>query len=78
MNHENFENFEKRILDRENTGAIKYTVDKNVEAAVKLQFLCDTYGKERVNEAMTELGINFIDLAEIKFFEMVSRKISEE
>lgn len=77
MINENFENFENKILDKENTGPIKYKVDKNIEAAVKLQFLCDSYGKERVEEAMQELGINFIDLAEIKFFEKVSRKISD-
>jgi hypothetical protein len=77
MINENFEKFENKILDKENTGPIKYNVDKNIEAAVKLQFLCDTYGKERVEEAMKELGINFIDLAEVKPFEKVSRKISD-
>lgn len=78
MNQENFENFEKQILDKISTGPIKYSVDKNIEAVVKLQFLCDTYGQDRVNEAMKDLGINFIELSETEAFEKVSKKISEK
>lgn len=78
MRQENFENFEKQILNSVNTGPIKYKVDKNIESAVKFQFLCDTYGQDRVQETMKEVGVSFVELAETELFDKVSKKISEK
>lgn len=77
MNHENFENFEKVILNNEKTPSIKYRIDENMEAAVKYQFLCDTYGKEKVESVLTDLKISFLDLADQDSFKKISEKISD-
>lgn len=76
MNKETFDEFEKKILNTENTGSIKYSVDKNIEAAVKLQFLFDSYGQDRVESAMKELGMSLGDLANLENFEKVSKAIA--
>jgi hypothetical protein len=76
MNHENFENFEKVILNNEKTPSIKYRIDENMEAAVKYQFLCDSYGKDRVQSVLTDLNLSFLDLANQDSFKKISEKIS--
>ena len=76
MNHENFENFEKVILNKEKTPSIKYRIDENMEAAVKYQFLCDSYGKDRVQSVLTDLNLSFLDLANQDSFKKISEKIS--
>jgi hypothetical protein len=76
MKQENFENFEKTILNGGNTPSIKYRIDENMEAAVKYQFLCDSYGKERVEKVLKELGFNFLDIANQEIFKKISEKIS--
>lgn len=77
MNPEDFEKFEKTILDGSKTGPIKYTVDKSIEASVKFEFLCDAYGQERVENIMQELGIKFTDLSDSSKLKEISEKISE-
>jgi hypothetical protein len=76
MNHENFENFEKVILNNEKTPSIKYRIDENMEASIKYQFLCDSYGKDRVQSVLTDLNLSFLDLANQDSFKKISEKIS--
>jgi hypothetical protein len=77
MSQEDFEKFEKTILDSEKTQAIKYKVDISMEAAVKYQFLCETYGKDRVQSTLDELNLKFTDIADPEKFKQISEKISQ-
>ena len=65
---ENIQNFENMILNKENTEEIKYTVDINMEALVKYEYLCDSFGKEKTDLAIKESGLEMTDLYDIDNF----------
>lgn len=77
INQDDFVNFEKTILNQENTPSVKYKVDHNMEAAIKFQFLCDTYGKDKVQSTLEELKLSFLDIADPQNFLLISEKIKE-
>jgi len=54
--------FEKTILDPEKTGQIKYRTDVTMESDVKYQFLCESYGKERVDSLLAQNNFSILDL----------------
>ena len=74
---ENVQNFEDIILNKKNTKNIKYTVDINMEALVKYEYLCDSFGKERTNSAIKESGLEMTDLHDLDNFNTVAGILNE-
>jgi hypothetical protein len=64
----NVQNFENVILDNKNTIDIKYNVDKNIEASVRYQYLCESFNNKEVDSAIAELGITMLELYDIDNF----------
>ena len=54
---ENIQNFENMILNKENTEEIKYTVDSNMEALVKYEYLYDINNFNTVARILNETSI---------------------
>lgn len=77
INQDDFVNFEKTILNQENTPSVKYKIDHNMESAIRFQFLCDTYGKDKVQSTLEELKFSFLDIADPQNFLLISEKIKE-
>jgi hypothetical protein len=69
--NENVNNFEKLILDNKNTPEIKYSIDRNIEASVKYEYLCESFGKEETDSAINESGFDLLDLYDIDNFNIV-------
>jgi len=74
---ENIQNFENMILNKENTEEIKYTVDCNMEALVKYEYLCESFGKEKTDLAIKESGLEMTDLHDLDNFNTVARILNE-
>ena len=74
---ENIQNFENMILNKENTEEIKYTVDSNMEALVKYEYLCDSFGKEKTDLGIKKSGLEMTDLYDINNFNTVARILNE-
>lgn len=70
--------FEKIILDPEKTGGIKYKVDTGMESSVKYQFLCESYGKERVDSILSKNKLSITDLCGDEKFQLISGMLSGE
>ena len=70
--------FEKIILDPEKTGDVKYKVDISMEASVKYQFLCESYGKERVDELLSKNKLVITDLCGDENFATITSRLLEE
>ena len=68
---ENIQNFENMILNKENTEEIKYTVDSNMEALVKYEYLCDSFGKEKTDLAIEKSFLKMTDLYDLNNFNTV-------
>ena len=68
---ENIQNFENIILNRENTKEIKYTIDSNMEALVKYEYLCDSFGKEKTDLAIEKSFLKMTDLYDLNNFNTV-------
>lgn len=77
MKREIITEFEKVILDKENGNQIKYSVDRGIEASVKYDFLCEKYGKERVDLFLSDLQRTFVDLSDESFFLQLQNQIEE-
>ena len=71
---ENIQNFENIIL---NTKEIKYTVDRDIEASVKYEYLCDSFGKEKTDLAIKESGLEMTDLYDLDNFNIVAEILNE-
>jgi hypothetical protein len=54
---ENIQNFENMILNKENTEEIKYSIDRSIEASVKYSYLTEKYGKEAVDNLVSDVLI---------------------
>lgn len=74
MMEENIQNFENIIL---NTKEIKYTVDRDIEASVKYEYLCDSFGKEKTDLAIKESGLEMTDLYDLDNFNIVAEILNE-
>jgi hypothetical protein len=70
--NENVQKFEKIILDTKNTDEIKYTIDRNIEASVKYEYLCESFGKEETDSAIAESGFEMVDLYDIDNFNIIA------
>ena len=68
---ENIQNFENMILNKENTKEIKYTIDSNMEALVKYEYLCDSFGKEKTDLAIEKSFLKMTDLYDLNNFNTV-------
>ncbi len=68
---ENIQNFENIILNKENTKEIKYTIDSNMEALVKYEYLCDSFGKEKTDLAIEKSFLEMTDLYDLNNFNSV-------
>ena len=71
---ENIQNFENIIL---NTKEIKYTLDRDIEASVKYEYLCDSFGKEKTDLAIKESGLEMADLYDLDNFNIVAEILNE-
>jgi len=74
---ESIQNFENIILNKENTKEIKYTIDSNMEALVKYEYLCDSFGKEKTDLGIKKSGLEMTDLYDINNFNTVARILNE-
>ena len=74
---ENIQNFENMILNKENTEEIKYTIDSNMEALVKYEYLCESFGKEKTDLAIEESGLEMTDLHDLDNFNAVAKILNE-
>lgn len=75
--NEKVNDFEKMILDNKNTPEIKYSVDRNVEASVKYEYLCENFGKEETDASLKESGFGMIDLYDLDNFNIISEILSK-
>jgi hypothetical protein len=66
------EEFEKNILDPDKTGGIKYSIDRDIEASVKYDFLKEIYGTTQVELALHEEGKSLLDLSDLDTFKKIS------
>jgi aspartyl-tRNA synthetase len=74
---ENIQNFENIILNKENTKEIKYTIDSNMEALVKYEYLCDSFGKEKTDLAIEKSFLEMTDLYDLNNFNTVVEILNE-
>ena len=74
---ENIQNFENMILNKENTEEIKYTVDSNMEALVKYEYLCESFGKEKANSAIKEAGLELADIYDLDNFNIIAEILNK-
>jgi hypothetical protein len=74
---ENIQNFENMILNKENTEEIKYSIDRNMEALVKYEYLCDSFGKEKTDLGIKESGLEITDLYDLNNFNTVVEILNE-
>lgn len=69
-----FKFFEKLILDGENTPHVKYSIDRDIEASVKYDFLIEAHGKKHVDTILSSLDKTMLDLNDPEVFEAVKVK----
>ena len=75
--NENVQNFENVILDDKNTSDIKYSVDKNIEASVRYQYLCESFDGKEVDSVIAELSITMLDLYDTNNFNDVVKILNK-
>jgi len=68
---ENIQNFENIILNKENTKEIKYTIDSNMEALVRYEYLCESFSKEKTDLAIEKSFLKMTDLYDLNNFNTV-------
>jgi len=67
--------FEDKIINN-GSSEIKYSIDRDIEASVRYDFLQETYGKERVDEVLSDKGKNFLELFDTEYYTMISESLS--
>lgn len=77
LDHESFLEYEKKILDPNITGQIRYTVDSSIQAAVKYDYLCDKFTKEKVDLLFKKMDINFLDLDKHDVFSLAKLELQK-
>ena len=71
INNESLIEFEKNILNSKKTGDVKYSIDRDIEASVKYDFLAERHGKDLVDLALKENGSTLIDLSDTETFNKI-------
>jgi hypothetical protein len=77
IDHESFLEYEKKILDPNITGQIRYTVDSSIQSSVKYDYLCEKFGKEKVDEVFISMDINFLALDKHEIFSRVKLELQK-
>jgi hypothetical protein len=77
LDNQQFENFEGTILNQEKTGEIKYSIDRDIEASVRYDYLSEIHGIEKVKNALDGIGKTFIDLSDTNLFREISERLSK-
>jgi len=75
--NEEVQNFENMILDKENTQEIKYNIDRDIEASVKYQYLCESFGKEKTDSAIKEAGLEMTDIYDLDNFNIIAEILNK-
>jgi hypothetical protein len=75
--NEKVSDFEKIILDNKNTPEIRYSVDRNIEASVKYEYLCESFGKDETDSAIKESGFNVTDLHDLDNFNIIAEILNK-
>jgi hypothetical protein len=76
MEKKSLNEFESEIFDEAKNSTIKYSIDRDIEASVRYDFLQETYGKERVDEVLSDKGKNFLELCNSEYYTMISESLS--
>ena len=77
MDNKNIIEFEKKILDPNNSPEIKYSIDLEIDGAVKYDFLSEIYGSINVDLALKDFDKKSRDLADAEVFHLVSERLSK-
>jgi hypothetical protein len=72
MNRKEFNEFEDRLFEIKVNPDIKYSIDKEMEAKVKYDYLIDIYGKPRVDEVVSD----YTSLFDPQEFERAKKMLS--
>jgi hypothetical protein len=75
--NEEVQKFEEMILDKENTHEIKYNIDRDIEASVKYQYLCESFGKEKTDSAIKEAGLEMTDIYDLDNFNIIAEILNK-
>lgn len=75
--NDRIEDFEKIILG-DTIPKIKYSVDKEIEASVKYDFLCENFGKGKVDSILEESGVNLSDLSDLEKYKEIAEKLNRD
>jgi hypothetical protein len=54
MDNKKFSEFESKLFEVEVTPDIKYSIDTDMESKVKYDFLVEKYGKEKVDDIVSD------------------------
>jgi hypothetical protein len=75
--NEEVQKFEEMILDNKNTPEIKYNIDRDIEASVKYEYLCECFGKEKTDSAIKESELEISDLHDLSNFNIVTEILNK-
>jgi hypothetical protein len=75
--NEEVQKFEEMILDNKNTPDIKYNIDRDIEASVKYEYLCESFGKEKTDSAIKESELEISDLHDLSNFNIVTEILNK-
>ena len=75
--NEEVQKFEEMILDKENTHEIKYNIDRDIEASVKYEYLCESFGKEKTDSAIKEAGLEMTDIYDLDNFNIIAEILNK-
>lgn len=73
MNKDVIEEFEDSLSDKIKNPNIKYSIDRVIEGEVKYGYLVENFGKDRVDELVSD----FLFLSDFDFFSAVKEKLQE-
>ena len=59
MDNKKFSEFESKLFEVEVTPNIKYSIDKDMESKIKYDFLVEKYGKDKVDEIVSDYSSLF-------------------
>jgi len=77
LNQDPLGDFEKKILNPANTGGIKYSIDRDIEASVRWDYLKENFPNRNINEILNRAGKSVLDLSEPAFYSEVLKKLNE-
>jgi hypothetical protein len=68
--------FEETLLTEGSNNDIKYSIDRDLEGAVRYDFLQETYGKDRVDEVLRDNGKGFLELGDTEYYALILETLS--